>query len=134
MNSSVGQRAIAITPSDCDRRLEQITAQAEEISIAPEELCSVPVDETAARIRQIKLGKVRVALVEGEYFTQARQRCKKLKDFKAWLDEQGFTWKDACKHIKLYETFCDLPLEQIGWVSLDTLFALLQPRYQELLK
>ena len=89
-------------------------------------------DETAARIRLIKLGKVREALVEGEYFWQKKQSFKNLKEFKAWLQEQEFSWKDAAGQIKLYETFANFPLEQIGWVSLNTLLALCQPRYREL--
>lgn len=47
---------------------------------------------------------------------------------------QGFTWKNACKYIKLYETFGSFPLDQIGWVDLATLFGLCQPRYRQLLE
>lgn len=97
-------------------------------------IAPIPVDETAAKIRLIELGKIREAIVEGEYYWQKKQNFKKLKDFKHWLEQQGFTWRDACKHIKLYETFAKFPLEQIGWLSLDTLSALCQPKYKQLLE
>lgn len=122
MNCTTASAAIAST--ELNAHLEAQVQQ-----IAPER-----VDPVAAKIRLIKLGKIRDALLEGEYFTQVKQKCKKLEDFKAWLNEQGFIWKDAKKHMKLYETFSGFPLEQIGWLSLDTLFALLQPKYQGLLE
>lgn len=75
-------------------------------------LCLLP--KMAVRIRLIKHHQVREAIIEGEYFWQAKQSFKKLKDFKVWLTTHGFTWKDACRHIKLYEIFAQIPLEQIG--------------------
>lgn len=95
--------------------------------IAPE-----PVDPVADRIRCLRYETLRNALAQGEYFWQVKQSFKRLKDFKIWLERQEFTWKNACKLIKLYQTFAEFPLEQIGWLSLDTLFALLQPKYKAL--
>ena len=98
--------------------------------IATTELSSPSV---AAKIRMIKYHQVREAIAEGEYFWQVKQSFKKLKDFKVWLEQEGFTWKDACRHLKLYEIFASFPLEQIGWLSLNTLYSLCQPKYRELL-
>lgn len=92
-----------------------------------------PVDPDAARISSLKLHQVRAAINIGEYYWQKKQSFPKLKDFKVWLEQQGFTWKDACRHIKLYETFAAFPLDQIGWLSLETLHSLCQPKYKELL-
>lgn len=117
----------AIATTELHSHLEQQASV-----VAPE--FNPPTDKIAATIRLIKLGKVREALVEGKYYWDKRQNFKKLKDFKAWLEQQGFTWKDACKHIKLYETFAKFSLEQIGWLSLDTLFALCQPKYLRLVE
>ncbi len=136
MHCTIPLPAIATNSTPNDLPLGEIIASAEVdyyVEQQAESIALEPVDEIAARVRLIKLEKIREALVEGEYFSQAKQKCKKLKDFKAWLNKQGFIWKDACKHIKLYETFSSFPLKQIGWVSLDTLFGLLQPKYQELL-
>lgn len=153
MNNTITSGAIATTDSYCSVGDEQPPAAiafrratAEKLAGAAtvelnayleqhvEAIAPIPVDETAARIRLIRLSKVREALVEGEYFWQKKQSFKNLKEFKAWLQEQEFTWKDAAKQIKLYETFANFPLEQIGWVSLDTLSALCQPKYRELIK
>lgn len=135
MYTTGSELAIATTSANCSSTDEQLAASVElneYLEQYVQAVAPIPVDETAARIRLIKLGKVREALVEGEYFWQKKQSFKNLKEFKAWLQEQEFSWKDAAGQIKLYETFANFPLEQIGWVSLNTLLALCQPRYREL--
>lgn len=121
MNSTFDTQAIAT--AELNSHLEQ---QIQEI--APE------TDPDAARIRLIKRHQVREAINEGEYFWRKKQSFPKLKDFRTWLEQQRFTWKDACRHIKLYEVFTTFPLDQISWLSLDTLYALCQPKYKELLE
>jgi hypothetical protein len=98
-------------------------------TVAPE-----PVDSVAARLRSMNHWQVKENLLRGEIYSQKKQSFKKLKEFKAWLEQQGFTWKNACKLIKLHETFSSFPLEQIEWVDISTLFALVQPKYQQLLQ
>lgn len=122
MHSTIDIQAIATT--ELNYYLE---AQSHEI--APE-----PADPIAAGIRLLKHRLVREVLVVGEYYWQAKQSFKKLKDFKVWLEKQKFPWKDACKNIKMYETFADFSLSQIGYCSIDTLSALCQPKYKELLE
>ena len=92
------------------------------------------VDPIAARLRLNNSWRVREYLSDGELYFQKKLCFKKLKEFKNWLVQQGFTWKNACKFLKLYETFAEFPLEQIEWVDPNTLFQLMQPRYKKLLE
>jgi len=127
---------IATTNLNCDRQTaqtdleEHITAQAQ--SIAPE--FNPPTDTISAKIRRLRYEAVREGVLQGEYFLEQRQGFCKLKNFKIWLVEQGFYWRDVCQQIKLYETFSAFPLTQIGWVSLSALFQLCQPRYKDLVQ
>lgn len=123
----------AIAPDEkFDRHPQQelenyIASQAN--SVAPE-----PADPIAARMRLNNRFRVQEAIADGEIFWQKQQSFKRLKDYKDWLVTQGFTWKNVCKYIKLYQTFASFPLDQIGWVDLATLFGLCQPRYRQLLE
>ncbi len=110
------------------RELDQYIEQQAQ-KVAPE-----PVDAIAAKLRSMNHWQLQEDLLRGEIYSQKKQTFKKLKEFKAWLEQQGFTWKNACKLIKLYETFSSFPLEQIEWVDVSTLFTLLQPKYQQLLQ
>ena len=98
-------------------------------SVAPE-----PVDPVAARIRLNNRFRVQEAIADGEILSLKQQSFKRLKDYKDWLVAHGFTWKNAGKYIKLYQTFASFSLDQIGWVDIATLFGLCQPRYRELLE
>ncbi len=102
--------------------------------VAPQDRTHSPVDPIAAQLRSMNRWQVKEDLLRGEIYWQQRQSFKRLKGFKAWLEQQGFAWKSACKYLKLYETFSNFPLEQIEWVDTDTLLTLLQPRYRELLE
>lgn len=122
MHSTTDTSAIATTKfnSNLDRQVQDT---------APE-----VVDPVAARLRLNNSWRVREYLSDGELYFQKKLCFKKLKEFKNWLEEQGFTWKNACKFLKMYETFAEFPLEQIEWVDPNTLFQLMQPRYKELLE
>ncbi len=122
MNFTIDVQAIATT--ELHSHLE---SQVQEI--APE-----IVDPIAAQLRSMNRWQVKEDLLRGEVYWQKRQSFKRLKDFKVWLGQQRFTWKSACKYLKLYEAFSSFPLEQIEWVDIDTLLALLQPRYRQLLE
>lgn len=114
--------------TEFERHIEN---QATDIAAEP---LDIPTDPIAAQLRLSNHHRVRDALADGEMYWQWRQSFKKLKDFKICLQEQHFTWKQACKHIKLYEVFAEFPFKQISWVDLQTLFQLCQPRYRELLQ
>lgn len=114
--------------ADLDRYIE---TQAQ--NIAPEPL-DIPTDPIAARLRLNNHHRIREAIADGEMYWQCKQNFNKLKDFKDWLEVQHFTWKTACKYLKLYEVFAEFSITQIGWVDLQTLFQLCQPRYKELLQ
>lgn len=129
--STTNPDAIASDQNFSQQELDNyIDAQAE--SVAPE--FNPPVDPIAARLRLNNRFRINEAIADGEIYWQYKQNFKKLKDFKIWLEEQHFTWKNAAKYIKLYETFASFPLDQIAWVDLQTLFQLCQPRYKGLLQ
>lgn len=110
-------------------------AIASEKNFAPNpQILPEPADPIAARMRLNNRFRIQEAIADGEIFWQKQQDFKRLKDYKDWLTAQGFTWKNVCKYIKLYETFASFPLNQIAWVDLTTLFGLCQPRYKELLE
>lgn len=53
-------------------------------------------------------------------------------EFKVWLESIGKTAAEATKYAKLYQVFVNFPIEAIAQLSLSTLFALCQKRYQQL--
>ncbi len=132
MHSNVLTQPIATTLSNCNRANSQVELEEylerQATDVAPE-----PVDPVAARIRSRNEKRVKEALEEGLDYASRRQG-KTLKEFKAWATEQGFVYATACKYMKLYETFKHFVLEQIGWVDINLLFKLCQPRYKELLE
>ena len=129
MYNSQTHGAIATTDKNCLSSF----GQAEMEDQAPQEFAP-PVDPIAAKLRLNNSWRIREGLNAGELYFQKKQSFKKLKEFKKWLEEQGFTWKNACKFLKMYETFAEFSLEQIEWVDINTLFQLMQPRYKELLE
>ena len=52
--------------------------------------------------------------------------------FKVWLKSMGKTAAEAMKYAKLYQVFANFPIESLAQLSLPTLFALCQKRYQQL--
>lgn len=132
MNISTTTRLAIATTSEISQVEFDSYIEEQADAIAPD--FNPPIDPIAARLRLNNRLRVQDALTDGELFWQKRQDFKLLKDFKVWLIEQGFTWKNVCKYIKLYETFASFELTQIAWVDLSTLFQLCQPRYKELLE
>lgn len=117
MNSNQNPQAIATGQDNCD--LESRTPE--------------PVDPVAARLRAINHQRVREDIETGKLLFFQKQSCKRLKDFKVWLDSYGFAYQSACKYLKLYQTFASFPLEQISGVDINTLSTLCQPKYRALL-
>ncbi|NHC33522.1 hypothetical protein [Scytonema millei] len=83
------------------------------------------------RIRQRDRLIVENALAQGYDYWQMSKAMPK-DTFKAWLESQGKTLAEAKKFIRLFETFRDFAIEKIERISLTTLFALTQKRYQQL--
>jgi hypothetical protein len=83
------------------------------------------------RIRQRDRLIVENALAQGCDYWQMSASMPKLT-FKTWLESQGKTLAEAKKFMRLFETFRDFAIEKIERISLTTLFALTQKRYQQL--
>lgn len=92
-----------------------------------------PTDPIAARIRGRNRWRVREALETGEEFLQEKHK-RGTKGFKEWLGLQGFALVAASKLIKLFEVFQNFSLDQIEWVTPETLESLALPRYEKLRK
>jgi len=84
------------------------------------------------RIRQRDRLIVENALAQGCDYWQMSKAMPK-QTFKTWLESQGKTLAEAKKYMRLFETFRDFAIEKIERISLSTLFALTQKRYQQLL-
>lgn len=87
--------------------------------------------DIASRIQERNRRRILDALADGcDYL-----RMKKLMrgdTFKIWLESIGKTAAEAMKYAKLYQVFADFSIEAIAQLSLSTLFALCQKRYQQL--
>ncbi|MDV2990741.1 MAG: hypothetical protein N4J56_000395 [Chroococcidiopsis sp. SAG 2025] len=92
---------------------------------------SFPSRDINERIRQRDHLIIENALAQGCDYWQMSKAMPK-DTFKAWLESQGKTLTEAKKFIRLFETFRDFAIEKIERISLTTLFALTQKRYQQL--
>lgn len=85
----------------------------------------------ADRIQERNRRRILDALADGcDYLQMKKSMCG--DSFKIWLESIGKTAAEATKYAKLYQVFVDFPISQIAQLSLSTLFALCQKRYQQL--
>lgn len=74
---------------------------------------------------------VEQAFTVGRTLSQAKQNLKR-SEYKLFLAQPGWTVIKANKYLKLVKTFEGFSLDQLGRLSLDTLFTLCGSRYQKL--
>lgn len=86
----------------------------------------------ADRIQERNRRRILDALADGCDYLKAKKLMGSRDTFKFWLESIGKTAAEAMKYVKLYQIFVDFPIEAIAKVSLPTLFALCQKRYQQL--
>lgn len=88
--------------------------------------------DIASRIQDRNRRRILDALADGCDYLKMKKLMRGKDTFKFWLESIGKTAAEAMKYVKLYQIFVDFPIEAIAQLSLPTLFALCQKRYQQL--
>lgn len=89
------------------------------------------VAQLAQSFKQAAQAIIKQAFVVGQTILQTKRDFNST-EYQIFLSQIGWTATKANKYLKLVKTFEGFSLEQIGCISLDTLFTLCGSRYQQL--